>query len=134
MYPKLRVWEHAEAIYVDLNEKYSLGSIFQLPDNLCHYVHAIWGIVTAMLYVAIETYMSNWVKFDRLSGLTFFKMYFFLDEIKKKIILFVKWELFLIKTIVFNVNFQFLSNFKTSLNVNKQDSVGYIQIKHLESI
>ena len=127
MYPKLRVCGHAEALFVDLNEKYSLGSIFQSPDNLCHYFHAIWGIVTAMLYVAIETYMSNWVKFDRLSGLTFFKMYFFLNEIKKKIILFVKLELFLIKTIVFNVNFQFLSNFKTSLNVNKQDLVRYIQ-------
>ena len=80
-----------------------------------------------MLYVAIETYMSNWVKFDRLSGLTFFKMYFFLNEIKKKIILFVKLELFLIKTIVFNVNFQFLSNFKTSLNVIKNNPVGYIK-------
>ena len=101
---RVRVWEHTEALHVDLNEKYSLGSIFQLPDNLCHYVHAIWGIVTAMLYVAIETYMSNWVKFDRLSGLTFFKMYFFLMN---KIIFFVKLELFLIKTIAWTWIFEF---------------------------
>jgi hypothetical protein len=68
---------HEKIDYLNIIENYSPKSIFKLPWKLCFHFHVVFHKTIVMLHIVYEAYMYNCVKFDRLTGLTFFKVKFF---------------------------------------------------------